>query len=564
MSDARRYCWEVTVDGFGGKPSTNVRVKERAAVGRDDDNDISFRDTMMSRRHAEFQERGSSLYLTDLSSTNGTYVNDVRIQKETAIHDGDIVCVGQTSLICHRIEVSQATEDEMAHGVVRSVVKRELTMRVMQTVVDVSDLAQEDRGLGVLCRATSALVPHQPLPELFEKVLDAILDSIPAQRATIMLLEGDRSTPIPKATRTRDGADLGEIQQEIVQRVLEGREAVLVQRPVFVNNLDDEPDAESEATHSVMCAPLWSASDGPKGTGRVLGLIYLDSPKDRPPLTDRDLHVLIMLANITATKVENAGLVEETQERRRIEEDMRLAASIQADLLPRTSPVLPGYRVCGMTEPCRFVGGDYFDFEYDGQTFYLALADVSGKGSGAAMLMVALRATVRAHWRDGSLTEATARINRTFHQTVPPDKYATLFLARLDPASGRLDYVNAGHNLPLLVRPDGQWHQLKTGGTMVGAFPDATYQQESVVLEPRDCLLVFSDGISDAWDNHEVADQHLVRLALERRSGDVTTLRSEIFKAAEKSSDDRTLIVVERLPESTGSRTTRLATVARR
>jgi sigma-B regulation protein RsbU (phosphoserine phosphatase) len=200
-----------------------------------------------------------------------------------------------------------------------------------------------------------------------------------------------------------------------------------------------------------------------------------------------------------------------------------------------------------MTEPCRLVGGDYFDFDHDGRTLHIALADVSGKGIGAAMLMVALRATVRAHWRDGALTEVTARINRTFHQTVPPDKYATFFIARLDRTTGRLDYVNAGHNRPLLVGPGGQWRRLEVGGTVVGAFPETSYEQESVVVEPGACLLVFSDGISDAWGSQEDADHHLVELALGRRRGDASSLRSEIFRSAEQSSDDRTLIIVERL-----------------
>jgi sigma-B regulation protein RsbU (phosphoserine phosphatase) len=204
-----------------------------------------------------------------------------------------------------------------------------------------------------------------------------------------------------------------------------------------------------------------------------------------------------------------------------------------------------------LTEPCRMVGGDYFDFEDDGCALHMALADVSGKGTGAAMLMVALRATVRAHWRDGTLTEVMARINRTFHQTVPPDKYATFFLARLETASGRLDYVNAGHNRPLLIRADGRWQRLEVGGTVVGSFPDATYEQAAVVLEPGACLLVYSDGISDVWPSPEEADQHFVNLAIKRRQGDVAALRNAIFNSVEQATDDRTLIIVERLAKST-------------
>ena len=260
---------------------------------------------------------------------------------------------------------------------------------------------------------------------------------------------------------------------------------------------------------------------------------------------------MIVLANLTATKIENARLVEENLEKKRIEEDMRLAAEIQADLLPSHPPAIEGFSVCGKTEPCRTVGGDYFDFEHDGQRLNLALADVSGKGTGAAMLMVALRATVRAHWRDGALTEATSRINQTFCQNIPWDKFATFFVARLDPISGRLEYVNAGHNRPLLIRSDGRWHRLEVGGTVLGVFPDATYHQETVVLQPGDCLLVFSDGISDAWRDQDEADRHLVDLIRARRRGDVAALRDEILEAADHANDDRTLVILERLAGDT-------------
>jgi serine phosphatase RsbU (regulator of sigma subunit) len=392
----------------------------------------------------------------------------------------------------------------------------------------------------VVCQATNALVAHHPLPELFGKVLEVILDAIRAQRAAIMLLEGQPSIPTLKATRMRSGVDMGEIRGDIVRRTVEGQQAFLV-RDVFEKTM-----LGADPIRSVMCAPLRSTSEG-KDHGRVLGVIYVDNQSDRPPLNDRDLHVFIMMANITATKIENARLFEDNLQNQRIEEDMRLAAQIQSDLLPRSSPVVPGYLVYGTTEPCRMVGGDYFDFQYDGQSLHMALADVSGKGTGAAMLMVALRATVRAHWRNGTLPEATAQINRTFHQTVPPDKYATCFMGRLDVPSGCMEYVNAGHNWPLLISPNGQWCRLEAGGTVLGAFPDATYEEGTVVLEPGACLLVFSDGVSDAWPSHDEADRQLVNLVLARKRGEASALRSAIFRAIDPANDDRTFIVIERL-----------------
>jgi phosphoserine phosphatase RsbU/P len=544
MNEIQGVFLEVNGGGVEGYPSTRMRLRSDTSVGRDADNDISFADAMLSRHHAEFRYRNGLFYVVDLGSSHGTYVNSIRVHGERSLADGDLVTLGGTTVVFREREFP--TPSETANrGVVRAELLEELTPCAVRRIVDVADLAHEDRGLGVVCQATNALVAHHPVPELFDRVLEAILDAIPAQRTAIMLLEGPNQVPTLKAMRTRGGVVMGAIRQEIVKRALEGREAFL-DREVFektaVRNLGAAP------IRSVMGAPLWSTSNG-KERGRVLGMIYADNLSDRPPLTDRDLHIFIMMANVTATKIENALLLEENLQRQLIEEDMRLAAQIQSDLLPRSKPQVAGYRVYGTTEPCRMVGGDYYDFEHDGRTLHLALADVSGKGIGAAMLMVALRATVRAHWQDGTLTGATTRINRTFYQTVPSDKYATCFLARLDAPTGCLEYVNAGHNRPLLIRPNGQWYRLEAGGTVLGAFPETSYEQGTVVLEPGACLLVFSDGVSEAWCDHDEADRQLVSIVLARKQGEPAALCAEIFRAGERTKDDRTLIVLERLAD---------------
>ena len=537
---------EVVVDGAERRLSKRIRISSRTTVGRDDDNDICFPDTMLSRHHAEFQLRSGCYHIVDLASTNGTYVNDVRVHGEQVLGDGDVVTVGGATLMFRETDLPSGSEEERKDGVVQAEILEEPTSRTTMRLVGVEDLAHEDRGFGVICRVTNALVVHHPLPELFDKVLEAILDSIPAQRTAIMLLEGQPPVPVLKALRTRCGADMGAIRLDIVERAMEERKAILV-RDIFGNAVSRARLAMGvHPVRSVICAPLWSTADR-TGEGRVLGLAYLDSQSDRPPLTDRDLHIVMMLANITATKIENARLLAKTVQNQRIEDDVQRAAEIQSDLLPRFSPTIEGYRVCGTTKPCRMVGGDYFDFEDDGRSLHMALADVSGKGTGAAMLTVALRATVRAHWRCGALTEAMARINQTFHQNVPPDRYATFFVARLDPLTGRMEYVNAGHNRPLLIRPNGQWSRLEVGGTVLGAFADSTYDQDTVVLEPGACLLVFSDGVSDAWCDQDEADRHLVDFVRARKRGEVTALRAEIFSAVEQTNDDRTLIILERL-----------------
>jgi serine phosphatase RsbU (regulator of sigma subunit) len=168
--------------------------------------------------------------------------------------------------------------------------------------------------------------------------------------------------------------------------------------------------------------------------------------------------------------------------------------------------------------------------------------------------MTVLRAAVRDYWSSGSPPETVARLNRTICLNVPDNKYVTFFLAALDPASGRLDYVNAGHNPPLVVRASGQVDPLTQGGTVLGMFDTAPYAQGTTAMEKGDTLLIYSDGLSETFDpdGEEFGDRGLAGVALRSRSLDAAALQEEIlreldrFSLGAKATDDRTLIVLKR------------------
>jgi sigma-B regulation protein RsbU (phosphoserine phosphatase) len=303
---------------------------------------------------------------------------------------------------------------------------------------------------------------------------------------------------------------------------------------------------------SALCAPLWLTAPG--GGDSVIGLVYLDSLAMNRPFSEEDARIVTALANVAAAKIENVRLLEESMEKRRLEEDMRVAAEIQRGLLPDGAPVVAGYGVVGSNRPCRTVGGDYYDFSLSDGRLLMALGDVSGKGTGAALLMTVLRAAVRGHWADESVAEAVGRINSTVCQNVTAGKYITFFLARLDPGSGRVDYVNAGHNPPLLIRRDGTIETLNEGGMVLGLFDSMPYGEGIAELRTGDTLLIFSDGVTETWSikGDEFGDQRLGEVAVRGRGLDAANLQTEIlrelevFEAGTKATDDRTLIVLKR------------------
>jgi serine phosphatase RsbU (regulator of sigma subunit) len=286
----------------------------------------------------------------------------------------------------------------------------------------------------------------------------------------------------------------------------------------------------------------------------VIGLVYLDTLQKTHSFEKDDLHVLTALANVAAAKIENVRLLEESFEKQRMEEDMRRAAEIQRGLLPTTPPQVPGYELAGSNRPCRTVGGDYYDFAVHDGRLHLALGDVSGKGTGAALLMTVLRAAVRGHWAEGSVSEAMRRINQTVCQNVTEGKYVTFVMARLDPDSGRLTYVNAGHNAPLLVRASGGVEHLEEGGMVLGMFDSVPYAEGEAAMGNGDALVIFSDGVTETFNSagDEFAVERLVDVVKEGRDLAADALEGRILAELErfadgaKITDDRTIIVLKR------------------
>jgi serine phosphatase RsbU (regulator of sigma subunit) len=233
---------------------------------------------------------------------------------------------------------------------------------------------------------------------------------------------------------------------------------------------------------------------------------------------------------------------------------MRMAAEIQTGLLPRSAPRVPGYDLAGCNHPCRAVGGDYYDYVFDGERLLFVLGDVAGKGTGAALIMAVFRASVRGHWTEPVLSDAAVRINRTVCQNVPENKYVTCFLGRLEAESGKITYVNAGHNPPLLVRANGKVESLDEGGIVLGMFDTIPFGEGSVELRRGDTLLVFSDGVTETWssDDEEFGAQRLADLAIRGRGLDAAAVQDEILRELDrfadgaKATDDRTLIVLKR------------------
>jgi sigma-B regulation protein RsbU (phosphoserine phosphatase) len=547
---------EIEVQSDEGRGRRVSMTGPRIVIGRGRESDVFLPDYRLSRRHAEIEQRGDAYFLVDLGSTNGTFLNGQRVIGERRLRDGDLISLGESRLI-----FSSGVPEDVGEAVTlvgaQSYSIHDLQARITARQIEVVDLGRQTRIFQLLSKASASLLGNRALPELFERILDVIFEAIPVQRCAVVLHDPHTDEAVVRAARSRTGDPIDRVSQAIARRVIDQRVAMLIPNVFEDAGLRGRQSILATGVRSALCAPLWLS---PRvGTAEeVIGLVYADTQEAAQKFAEDDLEILTAFANIAASKIESARLMEENVEKERLESEMRTAADIQRSILPKDAPNVPWCELTGESRSCDAVGGDYHDFQWDGRELSLAVADVSGKGLGAAMLMTALRAAVHAHWRDESLSAAVTLINRTFFENVPIDRYATCFLARFDPTRGRLVYVNAGHPPPLLVRARGRAETLSEGGPGLGLFDAGEFTTGEIQMSPSDTLLIYSDGVSESLPSAPEAEERLAELARSYAAVPVTALRNEVLAAVERQhggirTDDCTLVILRWSPPASAT-----------
>jgi sigma-B regulation protein RsbU (phosphoserine phosphatase) len=238
---------------------------------------------------------------------------------------------------------------------------------------------------------------------------------------------------------------------------------------------------------------------------KLVGFIGIGSKLENEDYSAEELRILDSLAPQIALASENIRLIEENVGKQRLEEQLRMARLIQQGFLPSELPLTPGLELAVCSKFSLEVAGDYHDvIDLDTGETVIAVGDVSGKGAGAALLMANLQASLRTAIGVGVPLSATvARINNLIFRNTPPEQYITFFVGVFDPRLRTFTYVNAGHNPPILLRPDGATELLETGGLILGCIDGAEYEEGTVSIEVADALILFTDGVSEAMDARE-------------------------------------------------------------
>jgi len=294
--------------------------------------------------------------------------------------------------------------------------------------------------------------------------------------------------------------------------------------------------------------------------GSAIGLLGLGAKADGSDYSEYDLSFAEGLAAQAVVAFENAWFFLEAIDRKKLEQELELAAEIQEGLFPRELPVIDGFDVAAHTIPARHVGGDYYDAIPTGaagsdRPYLLTVADVSGKGMAASLLMSNIQAMFRAMLNEETnLADLVSRSNHLIWSTTPSNKFVTAFLTIVDPQTGVCRYLSAGHNDSILLRADGSHEMLKSSCTPIGLLPISTSREAMITMNPGDLLVFFSDGVTEANDvnEEEFEEDRLLEClrSVNQRSAqeivDAVFAAVDDFATGAPQYDDITLMVVKR------------------
>jgi serine phosphatase RsbU (regulator of sigma subunit)/pSer/pThr/pTyr-binding forkhead associated (FHA) protein len=540
-------------------------ARDSVILGRHPECDVVLDAGAVSRQHARIVKIGDDYLVEDLRSRNGTFLNGRRVEGQEKLAENDQI------KICDLVFTFHAGSPESVAGMIERAEHGAVTMvddarptpsSTIMSRVDVSGATSANRlasnpevKLKALLEIGRNLGGSVNLDEVLPRLLESLLAIFPqADRGFIMLRDIASSRLVPKAVRCRrEDADPSiRISRTIVNSVIATKEAVLSADAASDDRFDMSDSIFDFQIRSMMCAPLVASDE------EVLGVIQVDARDPRRRFTPEDLEVLASVARQAAITVENAQLHELRLQEEVLQRELAVAHRVQQGLLPASAPKVEGYEFYDCYEPANHLGGDYFDYvPLQGGRLAVALADVSGKGISAALLMARLSAEVRYCLASyPSAPEVMARLNHVFCESRWEDRFVTLALAVLDPARHEACLVNAGHLSPILRHPSGALDPLGDPfrGFPLGVDPGTVYEPCTVALNPGDMLLMYTDGVPDAMDPAGELFGHPRLLALlEAGAADATALGERIlgevrrFAGSQPQSDDMCVTILRRI-----------------
>jgi len=492
-------------------------------IGRRTSADLQIVSTDVSREHAEIALDEGRYTLRDRGSRYGTFVNGEQVT-ERVLQAGDRIRLGRTDAI----ELLFMTEGAKTTGFLDSASS------------DAGDL----RHVAAILNGLRALGSGRVLDEILALVMDSALDVTKAERGFMMLAAADGELEL-KIARGRGKTTLPgttfTTSEKIPREVFQTGQSRIVGDLMEGDYKGQHDGTIAVGIRHVLCVPLrvTPMSGGIARNERVIGVLYLDGRERSTMLSKSTQSSLEAFATQAALAIESARLYAESDEKARIDRDLKIAAEIQRNMLPDPVFEVGNVDLAAESIPCRTIGGDFYDYlEIGERGLGFALGDVAGKGPPAALLAAAVQSNFVALAPVSSEpAETMARVNKALLRRAIDARFATMFYGAVT-ADGRLSYCNAGQEPPLVVRRDSvAW--LETGGPVLGLLTIATYEFETVGLEPGDLVIVCSDGVTEARNRggDEFGRDRLVEVVRDRHGAKPEVVLEHLIGAVKQFSE---------------------------
>jgi sigma-B regulation protein RsbU (phosphoserine phosphatase) len=538
---------------FSDRSSQVVSISELPFFigrGRESGNHLSLDDMRISRKCAAISRGASGFFIEDRGQRDGIFVNG-EPTRTRSLADGDRIRLGLDDE-CQLVFLlqSEASPKEGAESKLRSLLGSWG-----------SDSADELKGLRLLLEASSLLHSQLPLESVLAAMLDHAIVITHADRG--MLLEPDASGMLQvRVARGRDGESLApelmNPSRSVLGRAVELESAVINEDLNLADiNLQSAQSVVLQLLRSSVVIPLFGAPRGTSASStdvsqrQLLGAVYLDS-KRTSTFSALDRQILDALSAQAGSILDNARLIEHERERQRLEQELSIAREIQQALVPQGLQDYPHLAITGVHRPCHEVGGDYFDvWPLPDGRIALLIADVAGKGLGAALLTTMLQGALSGMTLGVDPVKVFDHLNRFLCDRSAVGRYATMFFGLLAP-EGTLEFVRAGHPSPLLLR-QGQVSELYSEGSFpIGLVAEACFSSAHIQLQPEDTLVLFTDGVTEAEGKQRelFGTDRLIEALGRQRDSSLGTVQVGILGAVEEftggtsQSDDITLLVV--------------------
>ena len=490
---------ELEIDG--NKLSYTLAVdKSQIQIGRSMASELPLtKDAGVSKAHARIFLFGDSVQIEDLGSRNGTFVNGAQIRKAHLLKIGDQIQIGNTIIHSRGKPASEPEPFAAISGLTCMLPVKELEDSWKAPKPETTQVAQYKEQLQrfqVLQQIASSLLDQDEPGDLFQHALNQIVSVIPARRGCLMMLEND-DLAVKAYWKTGQGeaassADIVHFGNTLRRLVINEKTAVLTTNVQQDSKLEGAQSIILQGIKSVLCVPLWNGD-------KIYGLIYLDSYLSESAFNRDNLQLLTAIANLVTMKIENYLFINELLKKKAMEKDLQFAAEVQKFLQQPRFPDIEGLESHVFCFSRLELGGDYYHcFPLPEEQYLFVIADVMGKGAGAALLTASLHAYLSSMTCQGaSLANLMAALNDRIFDQCAGNMFVTLFALIVDRRHDLYEYCSAGHPDTILLRSGGETVFLKEGGPILGILPGTPYRAVKLESAAGDLLLGYTDGLSE-------------------------------------------------------------------